>query len=78
MKKRGSSSRKFKREAAGMDLDQGLSYREVCCQLDLRETQLVTSDCFLTQTTHFQRIELYPIKIKEKFISNRARMPRKR
>jgi len=40
MKKRRSFSREFKREAAGMVLDQGFSYREVCRQLDLRETGL--------------------------------------
>ena len=33
MKKRCSFSREFKREAAGMALDQGFSYREVCRQL---------------------------------------------
>ena len=40
MKKRRSFSREFKREAAGMVLDQGFSYREVCRQLDLGETGL--------------------------------------
>lgn len=40
MKKRRSFSREFKREAAGMVLDQGVSYREVCRQLDLGETGL--------------------------------------
>ena len=40
MKKRRSFSREFKREAAGMLLDQGFSYREVCRQLDLGETGL--------------------------------------
>ena len=40
MKKRRSFSREFKREAAGMVLDQGFSYRDVCRQLDLGETGL--------------------------------------
>jgi len=40
MKKRRSFSREFKREAAGMVLDQGFSCREVCRQLDLGETGL--------------------------------------
>ena len=40
MKKRRSFSREFKREAAGMVLDQGFSYCEVCRQLDLGETGL--------------------------------------
>ena len=41
MKKRRSFSREFKREAVGMMLDQGFSYREVCRQLDLGETGLL-------------------------------------
>ena len=40
MKKRHSFSREFKRETAGMVLDQGFSYCEVCRQLDLGETGL--------------------------------------
>ena len=40
MKKRRSFSRECKREAVGMVLDQGFSYREVCRQLDLGETVL--------------------------------------
>jgi transposase len=40
MKKRRSLSRDFKWEVAGMVLDQGFSYREVCRQLDLGETGL--------------------------------------
>lgn len=38
MKKRRSFSQEFKREASGMVLDHGVSYREVCRQLDLGET----------------------------------------
>ena len=40
MKKRRSFSWEFKREAAGMLLDQGFFYREVCRQLDFGETGL--------------------------------------
>ncbi len=40
MKNRRSFSREFKREGAGMVLDQGFSYREVCRQLHLGETGL--------------------------------------
>ena len=41
MKKRRLFSREFKREVAGMMLDQGFSYREVCRQLNLGETGLL-------------------------------------
>ena len=37
MKKRRLFSREFKLEAAGVLLDQGFSYREVCRQLDLEK-----------------------------------------
>jgi len=40
MRRRRSFSREFKRETAGMALDQGFSGREICLQLDLGETGL--------------------------------------
>ena len=40
MKKRRSFAREFKGEAAGMFLDQGFAYGEVCRQFDLGETGL--------------------------------------